>query len=81
MFYPSQKNIIGFLKGFISFNFSSQKLCTEIKIDTLDSHLANEKRWTHPEDRLDEMIIPVAASLLFIDCLGLFGCDAELLHG
>lgn len=78
---PHTKNIVTCLKRFVSFKFSSWKLCTESKLAVLDPSLVDEKRLTHPEDSLDEIIIPAEASLLSIGYLGLFGCDAELLCG
>lgn len=63
----------------MSFNFNSQKLCSESKLAILDP--SDEERLTCLEDSLDETIMPVAVSLLLIDCLGLFGCDAKLFHG
>lgn len=63
----------------MSFNFSSQKLCTESKLAILDPSLVDEERLTHPEDSLDEIIFPVAVLLLLIDYLGLY--NTKILHG
>lgn len=45
----------------------------------MDPSPADEMTLTHPEDSLDEMIIPVAVSLLFIDYLGLFRHETEFI--